>query len=165
MGFRPIGCMCNLFVKKFNQHLAGNALLNKREVNGSPSSKLGQIRFQLSNWNNRPHMWPWFIFFLFNCLFLFLLQSIWKKIFFNYLHGAHLSASLCFNFLFWKLNFWNIDIYAWLGLPMAGKIVFAAPSRPLVMQQIEACHNIVGIPQVRCSLQSSMWWYAQFFAS
>ncbi|XP_057793601.1 DEAD-box ATP-dependent RNA helicase FANCM isoform X2 [Salvia miltiorrhiza] len=28
-----------------------------------------------------------------------------------------------------------------------GKIVFAAPSRPLVMQQIEACHKIVGIPQ------------------
>ncbi|CAA7024326.1 unnamed protein product [Microthlaspi erraticum] len=28
-----------------------------------------------------------------------------------------------------------------------GKIVFAAPSKPLVMQQIEACHNIVGIPQ------------------
>ncbi|XP_074571396.1 DEAD-box ATP-dependent RNA helicase FANCM [Curcuma longa] len=28
-----------------------------------------------------------------------------------------------------------------------GKIVFTAPSRPLVMQQIEACHNIVGIPQ------------------
>ncbi|XP_038996507.1 DEAD-box ATP-dependent RNA helicase FANCM-like isoform X5 [Hibiscus syriacus] len=28
-----------------------------------------------------------------------------------------------------------------------GKIVFAAPSRPLVMQQIEACHNIVGISQ------------------
>ncbi|KAI8531136.1 hypothetical protein RHMOL_Rhmol11G0114000 [Rhododendron molle] len=28
-----------------------------------------------------------------------------------------------------------------------GKIVFAAPSRPLVLQQIEACHNIVGIPQ------------------
>ncbi|CAA7400328.1 unnamed protein product [Spirodela intermedia] len=28
-----------------------------------------------------------------------------------------------------------------------GKIVFAAPSRPLVMQQIEACHNTVGIPQ------------------
>ncbi|XP_061945485.1 DEAD-box ATP-dependent RNA helicase FANCM-like isoform X3 [Populus nigra] len=28
-----------------------------------------------------------------------------------------------------------------------GKIVFAAPSRPLVMQQVEACHNIVGIPQ------------------
>ncbi|KAJ7949704.1 DEAD/DEAH box RNA helicase family protein [Quillaja saponaria] len=29
----------------------------------------------------------------------------------------------------------------------SGKIVFAAPSRPLVMQQIEACHSIVGIPQ------------------
>ncbi|XP_024930384.2 DEAD-box ATP-dependent RNA helicase FANCM isoform X1 [Ziziphus jujuba] len=28
-----------------------------------------------------------------------------------------------------------------------GKIVFTAPSRPLVMQQIEACHGIVGIPQ------------------
>lgn len=28
-----------------------------------------------------------------------------------------------------------------------GKIVFSAPSRPLVMQQIEACHNIMGIPQ------------------
>ncbi|XP_019465460.1 PREDICTED: Fanconi anemia group M protein isoform X1 [Lupinus angustifolius] len=27
------------------------------------------------------------------------------------------------------------------------KIVFTAPSRPLVIQQIEACHNIVGIPQ------------------
>lgn len=104
----------------------------------------------------------------FSCLiasFYFFCKAYGKKIFFNYLHGAHLSASLCFNFLFWKLNFWNIDIYAWLGLPMAGKIVFAAPSRPLVMQQIEACHNIVGIPQVRCSLQSSMWWYAQFFAS
>lgn len=33
-------------------------------------------------------------------------------------------------------------------LSCAGKIVFAAPSRPLVMQQIEACHNTVGIPQV-----------------
>ncbi|CAN1235468.1 DEAD-box ATP-dependent RNA helicase FANCM [Linum perenne] len=28
-----------------------------------------------------------------------------------------------------------------------GKIVFTAPSRPLVIQQIEACHNIMGIPQ------------------
>ncbi|BBG95994.1 DEAD/DEAH box RNA helicase family protein [Prunus dulcis] len=30
---------------------------------------------------------------------------------------------------------------------MCGKIVFAAPSRPLVVQQIQACHNIVGISQ------------------
>jgi fanconi anemia group M protein len=29
-----------------------------------------------------------------------------------------------------------------------GKIIFAAPSRPLVAQQIEACYNTVGIPQV-----------------
>ncbi|KAF8730979.1 hypothetical protein HU200_016855 [Digitaria exilis] len=29
-----------------------------------------------------------------------------------------------------------------------GKIIFAAPSRPLVAQQIEACHNTVGIPQL-----------------
>ncbi|GAB2264451.1 hypothetical protein Droror1_Dr00027865 [Drosera rotundifolia] len=29
-----------------------------------------------------------------------------------------------------------------------GKIVFACPSRALVKQQIEACHNVVGIPQV-----------------
>lgn len=36
----------------------------------------------------------------------------------------------------------------YLLLLFLGKIVFAAPSRPLVMQQIEACHNIVGIPQV-----------------
>lgn len=37
-----------------------------------------------------------------------------------------------------------------------GKIVFTAPSRPLVMQQIEACHNIVGIPQVRTVL-ACLW--------
>lgn len=37
-----------------------------------------------------------------------------------------------------------------------GKIVFAAPSRPLVMQQIEACHNIVGIPQVKQVLQGEL---------
>lgn len=41
-----------------------------------------------------------------------------------------------------------------LIVSLPGKIVFAAPSRPLVMQQIEACHNIVGIPQV-CHLFSS----------
>ncbi|XP_034896899.1 DEAD-box ATP-dependent RNA helicase FANCM isoform X1 [Populus alba] len=34
-----------------------------------------------------------------------------------------------------------------LGKKCSGKIVFAAPSRPLVMQQIEAWHNIVGTPQ------------------
>ncbi|KAI3515640.1 hypothetical protein L1887_14541 [Cichorium endivia] len=36
------------------------------------------------------------------------------------------------------------NYYRWFP---QGKIVFSAPSRPLVTQQIEACHNIVGIPQ------------------
>ncbi|PIA47286.1 hypothetical protein AQUCO_01400156v1 [Aquilegia coerulea] len=36
------------------------------------------------------------------------------------------------------------NYYRWFP---EGKIIFTAPSRPLVMQQIEACHNIVGIPQ------------------
>lgn len=35
-----------------------------------------------------------------------------------------------------------------INLKSSGKIVFTAPSRPLVAQQIEACHNTVGIPQV-----------------
>ncbi|XP_065847940.1 DEAD-box ATP-dependent RNA helicase FANCM isoform X2 [Euphorbia lathyris] len=43
-----------------------------------------------------------------------------------------IAAVVMFNYFRWFPN---------------GKIVFAAPSRPLVMQQIEACHNIVGIPQ------------------
>ncbi|XP_037421788.1 DEAD-box ATP-dependent RNA helicase FANCM-like isoform X1 [Triticum dicoccoides] len=47
-----------------------------------------------------------------------------------------------------------------------GKIVFTAPSRPLVTQQIEACHNTVGIPQewaidmkgnLSPSTRSSLW--------
>ncbi|XP_071715399.1 DEAD-box ATP-dependent RNA helicase FANCM [Rutidosis leptorrhynchoides] len=37
-----------------------------------------------------------------------------------------------------------LNYYRWFP---EGKIVFSAPSRPLVMQQLEACHNIVGIPQ------------------
>ena len=31
----------------------------------------------------------------------------------------------------------------------AGKVVFIAPTRPLVAQQMEACHKIMGIPKVR----------------
>lgn len=34
------------------------------------------------------------------------------------------------------------------GVPLVGKIVFAAPSRPLVLQQVEALHEFVDIPQV-----------------
>ncbi|KAI5567580.1 hypothetical protein BDE02_13G100100 [Populus trichocarpa] len=44
------------------------------------------------------------------------------------------------------LPFLQLRARALEGL-VTSKIVFAAPSRPLVMQQIEACHNIVGIPQ------------------
>ncbi|XP_024524582.1 DEAD-box ATP-dependent RNA helicase FANCM-like isoform X2 [Selaginella moellendorffii] len=36
------------------------------------------------------------------------------------------------------------NFYRWFP---EGKVVFTAPSKPLVVQQIEACHNVVGIPQ------------------
>jgi len=36
------------------------------------------------------------------------------------------------------------NYYRWFP---TGKIVFMAPTKPLVTQQIEACHKIMGIPQ------------------
>ena len=36
------------------------------------------------------------------------------------------------------------NYYRWFP---AGKIIFTAPTRPLVRQQIEACHDVVGIPE------------------
>lgn len=36
------------------------------------------------------------------------------------------------------------NFYRWYP---TSKIVFMAPTKPLVAQQIEACHSIVGIPQ------------------
>lgn len=36
------------------------------------------------------------------------------------------------------------NFYRWYP---SGKIVFLAPTKPLVAQQIEACHNVMGIPQ------------------
>ncbi|KAI3795155.1 hypothetical protein L1987_37803 [Smallanthus sonchifolius] len=61
------------------------------------------------------------------------------------------------------------NYYKWFP---KGKIVFAAPSRPLVMQQIEACHNIVGISQEHTieltgqttpSKRASLWKDKQIF--
>jgi ERCC4-related helicase len=41
-------------------------------------------------------------------------------------------------------------VFSWYP---TGKVLFVAPTRPLVEQQIEACYNIVGIPQKdMCSL-------------
>ena len=36
------------------------------------------------------------------------------------------------------------NFYRWYP---AGRVVFLAPTKPLVAQQIEACHNVMGIPQ------------------
>lgn len=36
------------------------------------------------------------------------------------------------------------NFYRWFP---NGKVVFVAPSKPLVQQQISACHNIMGIPE------------------
>lgn len=58
---------------------------------------------------------------------------------------VHLSGLLSRMFEFFNKN-------KYLTFIPTGKIVFAAPSRPLVMQQIEACHNIGGIPQVSVSI-------------
>ena len=38
------------------------------------------------------------------------------------------------------------NYYRWFP---AGKVIFMAPTRPLVTQQIGACHDIVAIPPVR----------------
>ena len=36
-----------------------------------------------------------------------------------------------------------------IGPSCQGKIVFMAPTKPLVAQQIQACYKIMGIPQVK----------------
>ena len=54
------------------------------------------------------------------------------KLPFSGLGKTFIAAVVMFNF------------YRWYPL---GKIVFMAPTKPLVAQQIEACYNIMGIPQ------------------
>lgn len=41
----------------------------------------------------------------------------------------------------------RLNFYRWYP---KGKIIFLAPTRPLVAQQIKACHYIAGIPQSEC---------------
>lgn len=38
-----------------------------------------------------------------------------------------------------------------------GKVVFLAPTKPLVAQQIEACHNIMGIPQTHLAEMTGIY--------
>lgn len=49
-----------------------------------------------------------------------------------------LAAVVMYNYLNWFPNM---------------KIIFMAPTRPLVTQQVEACHDVVGIPEGRLRLE------------
>ena len=55
------------------------------------------------------------------------------------------------------------NFYRWFP---TGKVIFLAPTRPLVTQQIEACYNIMGIPEsdtaemsgrIKSSIRSDLW--------
>ena len=45
------------------------------------------------------------------------------------------------------------NYFRWFPL---SKIVFMAPTKPLVQQQIEACFNIMGIPQIEVSMHTGV---------
>lgn len=45
------------------------------------------------------------------------------------------------------------NFYRWYP---QGKVIFMAPTKPLVAQQIEACYNIMGIPQIHTSELTGM---------
>ena len=42
-----------------------------------------------------------------------------------------------------------------------GKVVFLAPTKPLVSQQIEACHNVMGIPQEHLAEMTGKLWESE----
>ena len=46
------------------------------------------------------------------------------------------------------------NFYRWYP---SGKIVFLAPTKPLVTQQIEACYNVMGIPQSDAAEMTGRW--------
>lgn len=97
--------------------------------------------------------WSWILletnlFFFFCFLWRSTIIFVWVLLILDWFTWSFINFSFCiFDILNLFCELWNIDIV----LSTTGKIVFAAPSRPLVTQQIEACHNIVGIPQVRAS--------------
>lgn len=64
----------------------------------------------------------------------------------NLVSNWTLHLLCCISWTFAEGACWQIAVTDILN--SSGKIVFTAPSRPLVTQQIEACHNTVGIPQV-----------------
>ena len=52
------------------------------------------------------------------------------------------------------------NFYRWYP---RGKIVFLAPTKPLVGQQIEACHSVMGIAQEHLAEMTGMYMYLSFY--
>ena len=61
------------------------------------------------------------------------------------MHFSYISSNHKYQYFHKKLFF---EIQFFIKKYIQGKIVFMAPTKPLVAQQIEACFNVMGIPQV-----------------
>ena len=67
-----------------------------------------------------------------------------------------IAAVVMYNFYRWypqvqksyTQHFSNMFSILTVGFHCQGKVVFMAPTKPLVAQQIQACYKIMGIPQV-----------------
>ncbi len=60
-----------------------------------------------------------------------------------------IAAVVMYNYYRWFPEGRNTDCRSHHTLiRIAGKVIFMAPSRQLVAQQMEACYDIMGIPQV-----------------